>query len=922
MRLLRAALAGLACFVQAGSALAASPSLVGLPQSSDPTCNAGEYYLAVLTTGSKWRKCENGTWSDIGATAGSGEANTASNLGGGLANYDSKSGVDLRFNSFNSAHFDLASNVISVDEPGLESLLDLADLSGLLPLSKLTDDGTAGKCLMSGGGGSDPAYGTCPGAASGSGDFLANGSVPMTGDLDLAGHDLVDPDAVGADIYYVDSVAEAQTALTRCGSDITGSTQSGCIVQFTGGLFDNGGTTLHLAGDGTAATGRAGVILRGVGGGTAAGDAGNPNSGTIIKASGAVPIIDVGACMGCMIENITLAGEDVATVGIDFLAPASTPTTRFVIRNVAMYEIDGYGIRTATTGQVDTSTFESVSVRDSDGCYQQRYTQNVGIVLDAFDCSRLTGTGPAFDIQSGDLVFREGFLSLKTFDNAVGFSFGVATGPAEIRGSQIEIVSKTGITIIDDDQGGAQTNEIGTKIFDANHVVFDQSGNTLIDAWRRGHWIVTNNVIDNNDGGTDHTIATAFDRDTTTSGSRLIVTYAGNVSRNVDSGQSTRPEIWTPTTGSDVLVRTDVRFGADAPVVCKDGETFIETDLATGATLKICTAANTWTSYASLIGTSELPSALATDAEVAAGYQPLATSLTRLVSNCTIEDDATPIPDSSVGDVADAGGGGGSLPVTDTSSIAEGSSDATKEVRFEVDGISTGTVRVLTMPDFNVDLGAIADASVSDTLTASIFKGSGTTTNAVDLATAEVSGLLPVANAGTGSAPSTDDQVLVSSSSTAAAWKTLPDSDGATQKLQYDWSTNSFLASTDDDVPESGDFGNATDLTSAGAVNSNAVALSTDTTGNYVATVADSGSGDVVVSGSGSEGAAVTLGLSSDVTRDSELAKYTVGTSAPVDGTTACTNGDMYLDESANKVYFCVDSATDDWFGVALTDTP
>jgi hypothetical protein len=45
----------------------------------------------------------------------SGETNTASNLGGGLANYDSKSGVDLRFNSFNASDFDLASHLISID---------------------------------------------------------------------------------------------------------------------------------------------------------------------------------------------------------------------------------------------------------------------------------------------------------------------------------------------------------------------------------------------------------------------------------------------------------------------------------------------------------------------------------------------------------------------------------------------------------------------------------------------------------------------------------------------------------------------------------------------------------------------------------------------------------------------------------------
>lgn len=46
---------------------------------------------------------------------GSGESNTASNLGGGLPNFSTKTGVDLRFNSFDAADFDLASNLISID---------------------------------------------------------------------------------------------------------------------------------------------------------------------------------------------------------------------------------------------------------------------------------------------------------------------------------------------------------------------------------------------------------------------------------------------------------------------------------------------------------------------------------------------------------------------------------------------------------------------------------------------------------------------------------------------------------------------------------------------------------------------------------------------------------------------------------------
>jgi len=51
----------------------------------------------------------------IDTTGSVGEANTASNLGGGLANFDSKSGVDLRFNSFLASDFNLASNLISLD---------------------------------------------------------------------------------------------------------------------------------------------------------------------------------------------------------------------------------------------------------------------------------------------------------------------------------------------------------------------------------------------------------------------------------------------------------------------------------------------------------------------------------------------------------------------------------------------------------------------------------------------------------------------------------------------------------------------------------------------------------------------------------------------------------------------------------------
>ena len=49
-------------------------------------------------------------------------------------------------------------------------------------------------------------------------------------------------------------------------------------------------------------------------------------------------------------------------------------------------------------------------------------------------------------------------------------------------------------------------------------------------------------------------------------------------------------------------------------------------------------------------------------------------------------------------------GAGDTLPIIDTTAVVKGSADATKLVRIEADGLATGTTRVLTMPDQDVDL--------------------------------------------------------------------------------------------------------------------------------------------------------------------------------------------------------------------------
>lgn len=57
--------------------------------------------------------------------------------------------------------------------------------------------------------------------------------------------------------------------------------------------------------------------------------------------------------------------------------------------------------------------------------------------------------------------------------------------------------------------------------------------------------------------------------------------------------------------------------------------------------------------------------------------------------------------------VASCSGCGGGLPVTDTTGISKGSSDATKIVRFEVDGFTSGVTRVLTPPNADITIAGI-----------------------------------------------------------------------------------------------------------------------------------------------------------------------------------------------------------------------
>ena len=79
------------------------------------------------------------------------------------------------------------------------------------------------------------------------------------------------------------------------------------------------------------------------------------------------------------------------------------------------------------------------------------------------------------------------------------------------------------------------------------------------------------------------------------------------------------------------------------------------------------------------------------------------------------------------------------------------------------------------------------------------------------------------------------------------------------------------------DLSGSASFDGTGDITISATIGANSVALGNDTTGNYVATVADAGSGNITVSGSGSETSAVTLDLA-----DSGVSAGTYGSTTKI----------------------------------------
>lgn len=93
----------------------------------------------------------------------------------------------------------------------------------------------------------------------------------------------------------------------------------------------------------------------------------------------------------------------------------------------------------------------------------------------------------------------------------------------------------------------------------------------------------------------------------------------------------------------------------------------------------------------------------------------------------------------------------------------------------------------------------------------------------------------------------------------------------SSQSVDSDNIVNSTIVAADMADADHGDVSWTSNVASVEGVNPNSVALATDTTGNYVATIADAGNSTITVANSGTENAAITLDLTANGVDDTHI---------------------------------------------------
>lgn len=160
-----------------------------------------------------------------------------------------------------------------------------------------------------------------------------------------------------------------------------------------------------------------------------------------------------------------------------------------------------------------------------------------------------------------------------------------------------------------------------------------------------------------------------------------------------------------------------------------------------------------------------------------------------------------------------------------------------------------GTISVAGQSDLVAD-------SVNDTLTVAAGTGITLTTNST-------SDTLTITNAGVTGLTGTANEITVSAS-TGSVTLSLPDTINANTTGSAATLTTARTIALGGDLSGSASFDGSANVTITATIGANAVALGTDTTGNYVSGITGTAN-QITVTGSGSENAAVTLALPQDI---------------------------------------------------------
>jgi cytoskeletal protein CcmA (bactofilin family) len=180
------------------------------------------------------------------------------------------------------------------------------------------------------------------------------------------------------------------------------------------------------------------------------------------------------------------------------------------------------------------------------------------------------------------------------------------------------------------------------------------------------------------------------------------------------------------------------------------------------------------------------------------------------------------------------------------------------------------------------ELGSISTESVQDIVNGVIVAGSGVSSTYNDS-----SNTLTIANTGVTSLTGTADEVTVSAASGAVTVSLPATINANTTGTAASLTTARNIALTGD-VTGTVSFDGSASASMATTIAANSVALGTDTTGNYVATIAGTAN-EIEVSGSGSETASVTIGLPDDVT----IGNLTVSGALTVSGSATYVNTEI-----------------------------